>query len=91
MTSKSVDAAQSRAEISSGIYASRLRRFVEKWAPRQSYERDSFQQDLMMLFADAMRSQADYLSLGIETYASTLWREQALRPLQVIFDEKGPK
>jgi hypothetical protein len=83
--SAAVERMRQNARISSDIFADRLRYFVHRWAP-QAHERDDFQRDLMHLFTDAMRNQSDHLELGIETYASTMWRAGSLSPLHTIFE-----
>lgn len=83
------DEARRRAEVSSGIFADRLRGFVARWAPIEYCDRDAFHMDLTRLMVDAMRNKSDHLSFGIATYAAMQYEEIAMRPLTVIME--GPK
>lgn len=86
-----VDQAKLRAEMTSSMFADRLRYFVAKWAPRRDLaDRDAFQQDLMRLFVDAMQNQSATMALGIETYASDAMLHRSMAPLHFIM-EREPK
>lgn len=84
--STATDQAKARAEISSEIFSDRLRYFVQKWAPDDPMQRDSFQHDMMRLFMDAMRTKDACLSYGIEIHAAPVFAEMAMRPLRVIME-----
>jgi len=84
--SPTVQKAGLRARASSDRFAEHLRFFVERWAPKDPFDRDEFQRDMMHLFVDAMRNQTDHVSLGFEIYASDMFRQRAMAPLHAIFE-----
>lgn len=81
-----IERAQQRANIDRNIFSDRLREFVREWAPSDPYDLSRFQHDLMRLFVEAMLNQSSHLSLGIETYASAMFKDAATRPLHVIME-----
>jgi hypothetical protein len=84
---EAIDETKRRLEISQGMFADRLQNFVRRWAPEHPQDRYDFQMDMMRLFVDAMRTQNSSLSFGIDTYASQIYQEISLRPLNMIFKE----
>jgi hypothetical protein len=84
----SVDEAKMRAEVSSGIFADRLRHFVKRWGPEDQRDLFDFQMDLTRLMVDALRHKSDTMGFGIETYAAERFAELAMRPLCVIQEKQ---
>ena len=82
----SIDEAKRRAEMSSAIFADRLRGFVGRWAPKDLYDVHEFHMDLTRLMVDAMRHKSDMMGVGIATYAENTFAEMAMRPLHVIHE-----
>lgn len=82
-----MDEIKRRLEVSQGIFADRLQHFVKRWAPEDPRDKYDFQMDMMRLFVDAMREQNTTMSYGIDTYASQIYQEAALRPLNMIFKD----
>jgi hypothetical protein len=89
-TESAMDRVKARAEIERSIFSDALRRFVRDWAPANPVDRSEFQMALMRLFVDAMSNQSAHMTLGIETYASTMFAEAAKRPLHVIMEKPKP-
>lgn len=82
-----VEEAKRRADVSSDIFADRLRGFVSRWKPEDPYAVCDFQMDLTRLMVDAMRNKSECLSFGIASYADQRFSEIAMRPLVVIREE----
>ncbi|MET4187576.1 hypothetical protein ABIB86_000475 [Bradyrhizobium sp. JR1.7] len=75
------------------VFEDSLRRFVTLWAPtpKEAHwheDPERFRMDLMMLLRDAMQSQAETFSRGVDHYASQQIRAMSLRPLHVIMERK---
>jgi hypothetical protein len=58
--------------------------FVERWEPTDLRDRNDFHRHLMMLFRDAMSSQA-------EAYGAVIAQQMAMQLLASIFIKRCPK
>jgi hypothetical protein len=73
------------------IFEDRLRHFVRQWAPDNQRDRSEMQIQLCMLLRDAMQSQAETFSAGVERYASMALQNASLAQLKVILEEPKDK
>ena len=85
-----IEEAKQRAEVSSSMFADRLQHFVHRWKPEHQQDLYDFQMELTRLMVDAMRHKSDTMGLGITYYAESVYVELAMKPLNVIFQEKKP-
>ncbi len=83
-----LDEIKMRAEVSSNMFADRLYHFIKRWEPKGPQGQRDFQMDMTRLMVDAMRHKSEVMGLGIETYASHVYTEMAMRPLFVIREDK---